>query len=314
MEKAPEYVNSGKGLIWGNLLHLSRNFWSDRAGGFGYDESVTAKPLLEFDIDVWNELTQRMSDAGMNMIVIDLGDGVKYDTHPEIALGNAWSKDKLKEELVRLRKLGLEPIPKLNFSATHDVWMGPYSRCVSSGIYYKVCANLIAEVIELFEKPRFFHLGMDEETYGHQMEYEYIVIRQFDLWWHDMLFFAEQVEKGGSLPWIWADYVWHHAEEFWKRMPKSVVQSNWYYWDFKKYANIIQYFVDLDWHEYYQIPTGSNWESADNFGKLVEFCKRHNSEDRLLGFLQTPWKPTTKEYLDVQIEAIDVVGKAMANW
>lgn len=314
MKTAPDYANPGKGLIWGNLLHLSRNFWSDRAGAFGNDETVIAKPAMDFDIEVWNDTTQRMSDAGLNMVVIDLGDAVKYDSHPEISLPDAWSKDRLSEELGRLRKLGLEPIPKLNFSATHDVWLGPYSHCVSSKIWYEVCADLIAEVNELFDTPRLFHLGMDEETYGHQMEYEYIVIRQFDLWWHDMLFLAEQVEKCGSQAWIWADYVWHHSEEFWKRMPLNVAQSNWYYGDFKKYAELFQYYIDLDWHGYPQIPTGSNWEFADNFTKLVAYCRDRICEERLHGFLQSTWKPSTRKFLDVHNQAIDVVGQAIKDW
>ena len=72
--------------------------------------------------------------------------------------------DRLRKELARLRKLGLEPIPKLNFSTTHDLWLGPYSRQVSATIYYKVCEDLIDEVTGLFDKPRLFHLGYDEET------------------------------------------------------------------------------------------------------------------------------------------------------
>ncbi len=35
----------------------------------------------------------------MNMVIIDLGDGVKYDSHPEIAVTGAWSPQKLMREL-----------------------------------------------------------------------------------------------------------------------------------------------------------------------------------------------------------------------
>lgn len=51
-----------------------------------------------------------MSEAGFNMVVIDLGDGVEYDSHPEIAVRGAWRPQRLRSELVRLRQLGLEPI------------------------------------------------------------------------------------------------------------------------------------------------------------------------------------------------------------
>ena len=33
----------------------------------------------------------------MNMVVIDLGDGVKYESHPEIAVKGAWSTTELRE-------------------------------------------------------------------------------------------------------------------------------------------------------------------------------------------------------------------------
>ena len=66
-----------------------------------------------------------------------------------------------------LRALGIEPLPKLNFSTCHDAWLGPYSRMVSTPAYYDVCRDLIDEVAELFGGPRFFHLGMDEETAQH---------------------------------------------------------------------------------------------------------------------------------------------------
>ena len=38
--------------------------------------------------------------------------------------------------------------------------------------------DLIAEVSELFDGPRFFHIGMDEETFQHQRMYHYVVVRQ----------------------------------------------------------------------------------------------------------------------------------------
>jgi hypothetical protein len=54
------------------------------------------------------------------------------------------------------------------------------------------------EVSDLFDKPRFFHLGMDEENAEDQKWLNHVVIRQHDLWWHDFYFFVDQVEKNGS--------------------------------------------------------------------------------------------------------------------
>lgn len=147
------------------------------------------RPFLVFEEPVWNITLKKMADAGMNMVIIDLGDTVKYESHPEIAVKNTWTVDKLRSELTKIRHLGLEPIPKLNFATSYDAWLGEYAKMVSTNKYYSICRDLIQEVIELFDTPRFFHLGMDEETAQHQQTYNYAVIRQNDLWWDDLYFY-----------------------------------------------------------------------------------------------------------------------------
>jgi len=309
-------------MIWGNLLHLSTNMWSDREVSAwgplkGEDlQWVSAKPELRFDEKLWNDLIGEMSQAKMNMVVIDLGDGVRYTSHPEIAVKNAWSPAKLKEELKKLRDAGLEPIPKMNFSTAHDAWLGPYSRCVSTPTYYKVCEDLIAEVCELFEKPRFFHLGYDEENFGNQRQYLYVVVRQYELWWHDFEFFRKQVERHEVRPWIWADYVWEHSEDFFRLMPKSVLMSNWYYglgFDVEK-EKAPKAYVELEAHGYDQIPTASNWSRVENFKATVDFCRTRIAPERLKGFLQTPWKPTVERFRAHHFEAIRAVADAIPAW
>jgi hypothetical protein len=294
--------------IWANLLHLSYNMWLDWAPP-GDKRYSLYKPYLRFDRKLWNDLLGRMKSAGMNMVVIDLGDGVKYKSHPEIAVENAWSTAELRSELARVRDMGLEPIPKLNFSTTHDTWLGLYQRMVSTPKYYEVCGELIAEVCELFDKPRFFHLGMDEETQPHQRDHLHVTVRQHDLWWHDLLWLVEQTEKAGPRAWIWSDYVWEHSELFFQRMPKSVLQSNWYYGiDFRPTNKAAKAYVDLAEHGYDQVPTGSNWSSPKNFGMTVEYCRKNIPADRLFGFFQTIWNPTIEECRERHEQAIDQVA------
>lgn len=281
-------------MRWGYLIHLSYNMWADReAPELSSSPYITAKPYLRFDETLWNDLLKQMVDAGIDLVLIDLGDGVRYDSHPEIAVQNAWSIEKLKSELTKMRQMGLEPVPKLNFSATHDAWLGPYSRMLSTPTYYKVCSDLIAEVIDIFDKPRLFHLGMDEETAGHQVHYAYAVMRQHELWWHDFLFLVGEVEKKGARAWIWSDYEWEHPDMFFDKMPKSVLQSNWYYGQtFSPENRYVKAYLDLEEHGYDQIPTGSNWTTPDNFEGTVRFCREHIAPERLIGFLQTVWHPT----------------------
>jgi hypothetical protein len=237
---------------------------------------------------------------------------VKYHSHPEIAVKGAWSTTELRGELKRMRRLGLEPVPKLNFSTTHDAWLGKYAHGVSTDAYYGVCHDLIAEVNQLFDRPRFFHLGMDEEEYENQKNHEHVVVRQYDAWWRDFLYLVGEVEKGGARPWIWSDYVWRHPEMFYQKMPKSVVQSNWYYdakWDAQNARARV--FQELEEHGYDQIPTGSNYYNSTNFVALVEECRRSLNPDHVLGFFQTPWKATLEKYRQHHMEAIEQVAQAM---
>jgi len=300
-------------LIWGNLLHLSYNMWEDwPAPGH---ETRYYHPELQFDEKLWDDLLAKCASSGVNMIVLDVGDGVKYESHPEIAVENAWSTKRLRSEIKRMNQLGIECIPKLNFSAGHDAWMGKYSRMVSTDIYYSVCQDLIAETCQIFDQPRFFHLGMDEETHEHQRDYLVSTVRQFDLWWHDIYKLFDAVKKGGSRPWVWSDYYWHHPELFLEKMPKDVLQSNWYYGTkFDQESDKSRIRVDaykvFEKQGYDQVPTGSNHSNPENFGLTAEYARKNIAPERLLGFLQTPWRKTKEEFRDHHMAAIEQIGAA----
>ena len=303
-------------MIWANLLHLSFNMWEDRDEpsliGLEYGTARWYRPFLTFDEELWKRLVHRMSEVGMNMVVIDLGDGVKYESHPEIAVENAWSTAKLCNELDRLRDLGLEPIPKLNFATTHDAWLGPYARLVSTPAYYEVCRDLIEEVSELFGNPRYFHLGMDEETAEHQRFYALAVMRQHELWWHDVTFFCDEVRRQGARPWVWSDHIWRHRKAYLEQMPRDVIQSNWYYGEsFADDEVAVEAYVALESAGFDQIPTGSNHSNPDNFGRTVSHCMSRIEPERLAGFLQTPWRPTIEEYAQRHLDAIEQVSETI---
>mgnify|MGYP002408904384 FL=1 len=321
-------------LIWVNLLHLSYNMWEDNVPIKYLDENYQCstcqearewahpyRSFLTFDDLTWNILLQEMADAGMNMVVIDLGDAVQYESHPEIAVRNAWTKDKLRSEIIKMRTLGLEPIPKLNFATTHDIWMGEYSRMVSTKKYYSVCRDLISEVIELFGSPRFFHIGMDEETAAYQVRYDYAIIRQNDLWWGDLYFYIGEIEKKGVRAWVWSDYAWYKPELYFRKMPKSVLQSNWYYgteFDLNKLnesaKTCVKLYNDLEENGFDQIPTGSNHSNDINMEATVDYGNKVIDQSRLYGFMTAPWRPTLAPCLDRHKQAIAQIERAIKNY
>lgn len=291
-------------IKWIYLAHLGYNMWLeptvDRLGIHGqpgWTEHISASEHLRFDEECWRELSAHLKDAGCNAILLDLGEGLRYESHPELAVEGSWSKEKLGAELARLRSEGFEVFPKLNFSAAHDCWLGEYARMLSTSVYYRVVEDLIHEVAELFGKPSLFHLGMDEETAGNQRDNNYAVIRQGEQWWYDLHKMVKAVEDAGCRPWIWSDYAWDNEEDFFRHMSREIVQSNWYYGNFDPAIPALgkmEFYDKLEAAGYDQIPTGSNWSVADNFSRTVAYGRTHISPQRLLGYLQTPWQPTLR--------------------
>ncbi len=291
------------------FVQLGHNCWEDCIP----PESVLqAKPNLRgrsyspnladyFDCKVWRNVLERMKKNGLNAVLIDLADGIRYKSRPEIGLHDALTIPEFRDELQFCRDLGLEPFPKLNFSSCHDAWLKEYERMLSTPAYYACCKDLIEEVCELFGGPRFFHLGMDEEDYPNQAYYNFVAIRQNSLWWHDLNFLVQTALDAGSRPWIWSDKIWDTPlEEFQANMPRSAVQSNWYYGKSfslnpgeNRSARCVQAFLDLDRLGYDQIPCGSNHSNLENYPGLVRFC-----EERLghvLGYMTAPWGGSNRQ-------------------
>lgn len=298
-------VFRAEGQMRSVLLHLGHNMWGEAQKKMGLDERCFKKAVAH------------IAKAGLNTLVLDIGEGMRYESHPELAIEGSWSAEKIHDFIRQTNAMGIEVIPKLNFSACHDLWLGEYHRMVSTRRYYEVISDIIRETAEVFGRPRFFHLGFDEETYHHQRKYDVAIIRNSDLWWHDFLFTVGCAEKAGCRAWVWSDYAWKNRE-FLEKCPKSVLQSNWYYdddcagFDVAKipeskrgYRPMAALFEDLEKAGFDQVPCGSNWVSgyrrkrnlnADGvIGELVSHCRKVVSPERLKGFLMTSWNYITDE-------------------
>jgi len=311
---------------WGALLHLGHNMWDDfaddpdgwaksaeeeksRSNPFGpsgrrrsrYHSYVTTQ-----DSD-WRQAVDRTAADGHNLLFVDLGEAVAFPSHPELAVAGTWSVEKFRKELTRIRALGLEPVPKLNFSACHDAWLKQYHRMLSTPKYYQVVADVIADAIEIFDRPQYFHIGYDEEFAAAQFNHFHVTIRQGDLWWHDLNYTIDQVAKRGARPVMWSDAMWTGRDEFLRRMSKEPLQSNWYYrsdfspkkqaWDFEfekkggwgETKNGVAAFLALEKAGFDQLPCCSNWAEDACADALVCFCKERIDPARLKGFCMAPW-------------------------
>ena len=319
------------------LLHLGENMWCDWSDDPSDDVKLGEKAPhreLRMDESIWRTSIDLAVERKFNMVLIDVGEGVVYPSHPELAVKGSWSVDRLRAELKRLRSLGLEPIPKLNFSNTHNGWLKEYRRMVSTPEYYRVCADLIRDIAEIFDHPRFLHIGYDEETFGHQKKMNFAIVRQGELWWRDFLWFVKTVEKNGMRAWSWSDYGWYHPD-FVDRCPKSVLQSNGYYDEYlegfdldspklKECRAWLELYVRFDKAGFDQIPCGSNWNSKirkergpavnDSMIDLIAFCRKHLSAEHLKGFLMAPWVPcNTADDLKIIREGFDIFRTGLAR-
>lgn len=320
-------------MMWALLLHMERNMF-------------LVPENQEFDENVWKEVVEEAAKSGYNTLIVDLGNSVRYTSHPELVYKKAWSKERFRNEIAWVKSLGMEIIPKINFSTTHDQWLGEYGRMVSTNIYYGVCRDIITEVGELFQKPKYIHIGMDEEDAENAKGAELVVYRHKELIWHDLQFLCECVRDVGSTPWIWADHCFSKPEDFRKNIScNDIVLSPWMYHAIKpEHYTLIS--SDQEYIDYYKRPQFVNlnltyveedpfhtnfreqalpcvndgynivpcvstfnkcyWNTPD----VLEYFKENAPKDRLLGFLMAPWRRTCEIRKEEIINAIHKLKEA----
>ena len=289
--------------IWAYLIHLGSNMWTKKgrvASGTRHEEDFTYKEKMFCEKDTFTRVTDFLPSCGINTLIIDIGEGVRLDSHPEIAIEGAWSKDELRAELARLRSIGLNPIPKFNFSCGHSAWMGDYAFMVGTRAYYDFCKDIIEETIELFDTPEFFHLGLEEEDFGSQNGNYIAVVRSPQKKTEDALFLFDVCRARGVRPWIWADFEsYGGADRFAAVVPKDVMISTWHYGfirDGKKmeeYPESVRMMKTVDDLGYDLVPaTATHWGFHLNPKETMLFCKKNISSEHLRGFMAAPWMLT----------------------
>lgn len=324
--------------MWALLVPLSES-WT----------TPVQKAPLKFDDSVWDEIVKEASAAGINTIVFDLLDGICWGSYPELNLPGAWTRARLRKEIKRLKDLGIRAIPKLNFSAFHDSWLGEYGNMISTNTYYKVCRDLIYEAAELFEHPEYIHLGMDEEGIGvgnDVPDNRITIVRKGEAMWHDLRYLIDCVSDTGAKAWIWHDLFFDKPEEFSKHFStEEIVISPWYYGGFKpehycaiadrqvtidyysqdKFKGMNLTYVEEDpWHTdvrgkmipyakygYKYIPCGSWIQRCEyNYEDMIEYFTEGMEEEQIIGFFASAWRPVTEENKDEIVKNIRLFGKA----
>jgi len=207
--------------IRGYLLHLTHYDprWVERKGR----EKAP-------DISLALELMDAMAEAGLNLLVVDCADGVRYKSHPELRRRYSVPMSALKRLAARARKHGIEVVPKLNFAQSalhqHNHWFRPHHWLFDSEEYWRLAFELIDELIEACGPERFFHVGMDEDHDRSHAQYTQAIVTLRDglaerglraaMWKDEQTYAAADVHKEKS-----------RAAE--RRIARDVVQVVWQY-------------------------------------------------------------------------------------
>lgn len=292
------------------------------------------------DLEVENLFVRlkKARECGADTVLFDIGEAIQYPSHPEIWIDGCLSADKAREVVERMKAMGYEVIPSLNFATDHHHWLCEYQRMVSTPEYYRVCEDVIRDAWEICGHPATFHLGYDEEdmdcTFIHARNYPTLVaVRQGDLYWHDLNWFCDICRKLGSRPSFWMDKQRRSSyshDVFVKHIGKDVLLMPWDYTSVyegntsPKLKKTIDGMKRLAEAGYDMIPIGSNWmlpklrtperqTTRENIPNLFAWAKKNLPPERFVGFGAAPWAGMKASGNPVWFEAAELLGEVKAR-
>ena len=276
--------------------------------------------------------------CGADTVLFDIGEAIQFPSHPELWIGGCLSAEKARAAVEKMKAMGYEVIPSLNFATDHHHWLCEYQRMVSTPEYYRVCEDVIRDTWEICGRPAVFHLGYDEEdmdcTFSHAKGYSTLVaVRQGALYWHDLNWFCDVCRKLGARPSIWMDKhrrSSYRHEDFVKNVGTDVLLTPWDYTsvyegnESPKVKKSLEGMVRLADAGYDEIPVGSNWIPAkrrtptckskrDNIPNLFAWAKKHLNPEHFVGYGVAPWAGMKASGNDIWFEAAELLGEIKAR-
>mgnify|MGYP006288800273 CR=1 FL=1 len=126
---------------------------------------------VSFSIATAKRIVNAIAEAGFNLLIVGVSDGIVYASHPEFKRHYSQPREQLHELAEHARSRGLEVAPKLNFSESeincHNHWMRApgeqWHTHFDDDYYWKTAFECVDEVIELCGPGQYFHVGMDED-------------------------------------------------------------------------------------------------------------------------------------------------------
>lgn len=208
--------------VRGYLMHITH-----------YDPRWWAAKEIEqpFDLALGLDLIDAMADVGLNLLVVDCADGLKYASHPELVRHYSVPMDTLAQLAQRADEHGIEIVPKLNFAQSglhgHNHWFRPHNDLFDNEEYWRLAFELIDELIAVAQPPCFFHIGMDEDHWRSYDQYVAAI---------NTLHAGLQKRKLRTVIWndsacLWPQAAIHREKSLIaeKAIPRDIVQVLWDY-------------------------------------------------------------------------------------
>lgn len=126
-------------------------------------------------------IRRALARGRVNLLVLDLRGAYRYERRPDLADPNAWTRDDLAKVVLAARRLGIEVVPGVDAPGHADWITGAFPELAESGDPNTLCmrapgtrallTDVYDELFEVFEGPRFVHIGHDEVFWPDQRKF-----------------------------------------------------------------------------------------------------------------------------------------------
>lgn len=272
------------------------------------------------DPDVFARAIDKMIEADINLLVVEVEKGLRYDSHPKVSADWALTKKTLGGLLDQARKGGLECVPLLPSLPHTGYLVEAYpeiaettSVCPRHPLTWKILDELSDELIELFQ-PCLFHIGHDEMLSAfprHQRRSALQCPRcrgddAAEWFLESILRRHAYLKEQGLVTMMWADmllnldefletslwqgnmHAFHggwpdHFERALAGIPRDVVMCDWHYKPGCQYPSL-RYLQD----EGFEVLGCPKTMNEDNAFLITRYAQRTRTPN-LLGMLGTNW-------------------------
>ena len=287
------------------------------------------------DPEVLGEMIERMAATGLNLLVLEVEKGLRYESRPEVSAEGAMDRKTLRGLINRAKSLGIRCVPILPslshsdylYAAHPEIQESHMAVCPRHPLTRALIADLRDELLDLFE-PKWFHIGHDELLTSFRVDQRQSVLqcercRNDDAaeWFlEDILHWRDRLRDQGVVTMMWADMLMapsdfrhashrhcgvhggppDHVSRALESAPRDIILCDWHYDPCREYPTI-RYLQDKGFDV---LGCPMNRESSYLFTRYAERTR----SPRWLGMLGTFWQAVSPDNRERIIQLIDDNG------